>query len=61
MLDLRHPLIVAALAMARAINRLGASIPKGFAGVDKLFEACAAFEAEYQAELDRQAFGDEGR
>lgn len=59
MLDLAHPVIQAALALARAVRRVGGSIPKGFAGIDKLFEACDAFEAAYQEELERQAFGDE--
>lgn len=59
-LDLSHPLILAALTLARAVRRVGGSIPKGFAGIDKLFEACDAFEAAYREELERQAFGGDG-
>ena len=57
-MDLRHPVIQAALTLARAVRRVGGSIPKGFAGIDKLFEACDAFEAAYREELERQAFAE---
>ena len=59
-LDLSHPLIAAAVTLARAVRRVGGAIPKGFAGIDKLFEACSAFEAAYREELERQAFGGDG-
>ena len=53
-LDLSHPLIEAAVTLARAVRRVGSVIPKGFAGIDKLFEACGRFEAAYIEEADRQ-------
>ena len=54
-LDLSHPLIEAAVTLARAVRRVGSVIPKGFAGIDKLFEACAEFEREWYEEFARQA------
>ena len=57
-LDLSHPLIAAAVTLARAVRRVGSVIPKGYLGLDKMFEACDAFEAAYREELEKQAFAE---